>query len=76
MLPRRPKQIFLSRWSALFWACSVIFFAVTTIGFGDPAPPAQGNQTQAQDDAPVTDALGSPVSNADMAALQKYLDGK
>jgi hypothetical protein len=76
MLPRRPKQIFMSRWSALFWAAGVIFFAVTTIGFGDSAGQTQGNQTQAQGDAPVTDALGSPVSNEDMAALQKFVDGK
>ena len=75
MFPRRPTRIFRSRWSALWWACGVIFFAVTTIGFGSPSAQPQGNQTQAQADAPITDALGDPVSNADMAALKKFVDG-
>jgi hypothetical protein len=74
MLPRRPKQIFVSRWSALWWAAGVIFFAVTTIGFaGHDSKPAPDNQTQTQD-APMTDALGQPISNQDVAALKKLLD--
>jgi len=74
MLPRRPAQIFRSRWSALYWAGGVLFFAVTTIGFGDtPAKPQ--DQTGARQEEPARDASDSPVSNEDMAALKKFIDG-
>lgn len=74
MLPRRPAQIFRSRWSALYWAGGVLFFAVTTIGFGDGSAKPQG-QAGAQQDAPASDALDAPVSNEDMATLKKFIDG-
>ncbi len=79
MLPRRPAQVFRSRWSALYWAAGVIFFAVTTIGFaGRDANPAPDKQVQADppkpQDAPLTDAQGHPLSKEDVAALKKLMD--
>lgn len=81
MFPRNPSRIFMSRWSALLWAAGVIFFAVTTIGFGDSSN-AAGNTTanataaNQTDDSAVTDVTGSPVSKEDMAVLKHYIDGK
>jgi hypothetical protein len=70
MLPRRPSRIFRSRWSAVWWACGVLFFAVTTIGFGPDAQP--GNNAQSAD--VLTDDSGATVSNEDLAVLKQYLN--
>lgn len=67
MIPRRPAQLFRSRWSALWWAFTVIVGTIMTVGFGDPAP---SNTTTA---AP-TDALGQPVNEADLQALASVLN--
>jgi hypothetical protein len=66
MFPRNPSRIFRSRWSALFWATGILFFAITTIGFGTSDQPA--NETTA-----VTDDSGTEVSNADMAVLKNFI---
>ena len=74
MLPRRPAQIFRSRWSALYWAGGVLFFAVTTIGFGDGSGKPQ-SRAGARQEEPARDAADNPVSNEDIAALRKFIDG-
>ena len=74
MLPRRPAEIFRSRWSALLWAGGVLFFAVTTIGFGDGSTRSQG-QANAQAAAPASDAMDGAISNEDRTALKKFIDG-
>ena len=74
MFPRRPRQIFISRWSALAWACGVIFFAVTTIGSGGDGTTPPANQT-APVDPSASDARGPAVANDDMAVLRKFAGG-
>jgi hypothetical protein len=70
MLPRNPSKIFRSRWSALFWAAGVIFFAVTTIGFGSSKTDAKpGDNTESA----LTDDSGATVSNADLAVLRNFI---
>ena len=61
MLPRRPSNIFRSRWKALFWAAGVIFTAVTFIGMGD--------KESHRATAALEDATGANVSDADLALL-------
>lgn len=66
MIPRRPAQLFRSRWSALWWSATVIVGAVMFVGFGGPEASA-GNSV-------ATDALGQPVSDADVKALASLLN--
>jgi hypothetical protein len=69
MFPRNPSRIFRSRWSAVWWAVGILFFAVTTIGLGDKETAAVENATG------ITDVTGAAVSNADMAVLANIIGG-
>ncbi|RYD65761.1 MAG: hypothetical protein EOP58_06840 [Sphingomonadales bacterium] len=69
MFPRNPARIFRSRWSALLWAAGILFFAVTTIGFGDKETATVENATG------ITDATGAAVSNADLAVIANLIGG-
>lgn len=69
MFPRNPARIFRSRWSALLWAAGILFFAVTTIGFGDEETAQLENATG------ITDVTGAAVSNADMAVIANLIGG-
>jgi hypothetical protein len=69
MFPRNPARIFRSRWAALWWAAGILFFAVTTIGFGDKETAAIENSTG------LTDATGAAVSNADLAVIANLIGG-
>jgi hypothetical protein len=66
MLPRRPANLFRSRWTALLWAAGVLLTAVMTIGFGPDAGPGNGA---------MVDATGAPVQDADLKALQSAIEG-
>lgn len=61
MLPRRPSNIFRSRWVALLWAVGVLWTAVSFIGLGD--------KESHQATAAIEDATGANVSDADLAVL-------
>jgi len=69
MVPRNPSRIFRSRWSAVWWAAGILFFAVTTIGLGDKETAAVENSVG------ITDVTGAAVSNADMAVLANIIGG-
>ena len=69
MFPRNPARIFRSRWAALWWAAGILFFAVTTIGFGDRETAAVENA------AGITDVTGAEVSNADLAVIANLIGG-
>ena len=69
MIPRNPARIFRSRWSALWWAAGILFFAVTTIGFGSR------EQSAIENAAGITDATGAEVSNADLAVIANLIGG-
>lgn len=51
MVPYR--KLFVSRWSALFWAACVIYTAVDTVGFA-PEKAAKAGVPTASDGTPVT----------------------
>jgi hypothetical protein len=68
MIPMRNSTIFKSRWMALLWAAGIIWFAVDFTAPDASATNASGN-------AATADVTGSPVNNADMAALQQFVDG-
>jgi hypothetical protein len=70
MLPRRPAQLFRSRWSALFWAAGVIFTAITFVGVG----PSRHDAAREKSAAPPDDAESPPISNADVGALKQFID--
>ena len=42
MIPLRPAALFRSRWSALFWAAGVLWFASDVAGHGDHRSTANG----------------------------------
>ena len=69
MIPRNPSRIFRSRWSAIWWAVGILFFAVTTIGLGDRETAAVENSVG------ITDATGAAVSNADLAVIANLIGG-
>ncbi|MES2988409.1 MAG: hypothetical protein V4808_10930 [Pseudomonadota bacterium] len=69
MFPRNPSRIFRSRWSALLWAAGILFFAVTSIGFGDRETAEIENATG------ITDATGAAISNADLAVIANIIGG-
>lgn len=64
MIPRRPSNIFRSRWKALLWAAGVLFTAVTFVGMGD--------KESHQASAALQDATGANVSDADLAILANF----
>jgi len=72
MFPSRLSRIFRSRWAALLWAAGVLWMAVEVAGFGTGA----GNAKQADTDnaSTLTDATGTPVSDADLAALKNIIE--
>lgn len=85
MIPRRPSSLFRSRWNALLWAAGVIVTTVTTVGFGPAAStPSNADMANASisndsasntgDDVP-TDAMGQPISDADLKALAAVMNG-
>lgn len=74
MIPRRPAQIFRSRWSALFWAAGVLVTAYQFVPSSPPPHPDASDQPANRQDATLTDAAGDPVSNADLAALKQFVD--
>ncbi|WP_242139968.1 MULTISPECIES: hypothetical protein [unclassified Sphingomonas] len=65
------RKIFVSRWSALFWAAGILWTAVDTVGFA-PAHHAG----QAKPVASITDATGSAVSPQDLATLANALQNE
>jgi hypothetical protein len=71
MFPFRHSSIFRSRWMALLWAAGIIWFAVDTV----PAAPVTNDAANA-DNAVITDVTGSPVSDKDMDALKRFVDGQ
>lgn len=58
------RKLFLSRWSALFWAAGILWTAVDTVGFAPDKPVASGQPT-----ATLRDATGEPVNPQDLAVL-------
>ncbi len=69
MFPRNPARIFRSRRSAIWWALGILFFAVTTIGFGDREAAAIENSVG------ITDVTGADASNADLAVIANLIGG-
>ena len=67
MVPLRPAALFRSRWSALFWAAGVLWFASDVAGRSPPAPdantaaPANGSGNDAVVDDSSLDALQNQV---------------
>lgn len=68
MLPRRPAQLFRSRWSALLWAAGVLWAAASFVGFDSGGAPGPGAAPEA-----ATDALGQPIDNEDLAVLRNVI---
>lgn len=66
MLPRRPSQIFRSRWAALLWAGGVIWAAVSVAGVDTHAHPSATNAASADSDE-------VPVNQADVALLRNII---
>lgn len=71
MIPRRPTQIFRSRWSALWWAIGVMVTAVLTVGFAGHDGKPDGSDGNAI--AGLTDATGAPVTDRDLAVLRDLI---
>ena len=69
MFPRNPARIFRSRWSALWWAVGILFFALTTIGLGNR------EQAAVENAAGITDVTGAELSNADLAVVANLIGG-
>ena len=69
MFPRNPSRIFRSRWSAVWWALGILFFALTAIGLGDRETAAVENTVG------ITDVTGAAVSNADLAVIANIIGG-
>ncbi|MFV0623686.1 hypothetical protein ACBY01_06715 [Sphingomonas sp. ac-8] len=72
MIPRRPSQLFRSRWSALWWALGVLVTTLMTVGFasrdGEPADGVEDNAV-----AGLTDVTGAPVTDQDLAVLRNLI---
>jgi len=56
------SRLFRSRWSAIFWAGGIVWTAYDVASSAPAASPGSDNVA--------TDALGNPVSNADVDALK------
>ncbi|MBR0553246.1 hypothetical protein [Stakelama marina] len=72
MLPRRPAQIFRSRWSAIFWAVGVIFFALTTIGFA-PSKASHPPAAKKAEHAKQTDVDGARINDKEVKMLANLI---
>ncbi len=59
------SRIFRSRWAALFWAGGIIWTAYDVANATAPSDPKDSNASSALG----VDATGTPVDNADLAAL-------
>ena len=69
MIPMRTSTIFKNRWMALLWAAGIMWLAVDVAG-GSGSSAAN---TAASNDAAVTDDVGNPVSNDDVAVAANAL---
>jgi len=56
------RKLFLSRWSALWWAIGIIVTAISTVGF---APDQRGDPASGQASV-MTDATGAPLTPSDV----------
>ena len=63
------RKLFISRWSAIFWAACVIYTSVDTVGFA-PEKSAKANvPTSAR-----TDIDGAPVTPEDVSNLNAIVN--
>ena len=68
-------RLFRSRWPALFWAGGILWLAWDVAQANRHDAPAANATAAAPADALGSDALGDPVSNADLQALANAMGG-